>query len=228
MPETSPQPVVACVFDAYGTVFDVAGAAVDCRDVLGDKVARLVALWREKQLEYSWLRSLMGDFVDFWHVTGHALDHAMAALGIADDALRARLMQLYLRLAAYPDVKDMLGEVQAAGIRTALLSNGSRTMLTAAVSHAGLHDLLDAVLSVDAVGVYKPHPSVYRLAEERLLVERGRLMFFSANAWDVAGAARFGLRSVWVNRTGRPAEHLPGKPEHEIAALGDVPRLLGL
>ncbi len=217
----------ACVFDAYGTLFDVAAAAARCRDALGDKAGPLAALWRTKQLEYTWLRSLMGEYVDFWRVTGDGLDYAMATLGIGDD-VRARLMDLYMRLDAYGEVKDVLGGLKAAGIKTAILSNGAPSMLEAAVESAGIADLLDDVLSVDSIGVYKPHPRVYQLAVDGLGLPAGRICFMSSNAWDVSGAANFGFRVVWVNRFGQQPERLPGAHAHEISTLAELPALLGL
>ncbi|TVR98932.1 MAG: haloacid dehalogenase type II [Rhodospirillales bacterium] len=218
----------ACVFDAYGTLFDVNAAAERCRDALGDKADALSAVWRTKQLEYTWLRSLRGDYVDFWHVTGHSLDYALAAVGIKDDALRTRLMELYFVLDAYADVQPTLERIRAAGMRTAILSNGSPSMLIAAVRHAGLERLINDLLSVDAVGIYKPHPSSYQLAVDRLKLPAERICFLSANPWDVSGAALFGFRVVWINRFGRMPERLPGTPKHEIRTLDDLPPLLGL
>ncbi len=217
----------ACVFDAYGTLFDVAAAAARCRDDLGDKAGPLAALWRTKQLEYTWLRSLMDEYVDFWQVTGDGLDYAMATLGIGGD-VRARLMDLYMRLDAYGEVKDVLSGLKAAGIKTAILSNGAPAMLEAAVKNAGIDDLLDDVLSVDSIGVYKPHPRVYQLAVDGLGLPAGRICFMSSNAWDVAGAANFGFRVVWVNRFGQQRERLPGAHEHEISTLAELPALPGL
>ena len=217
----------ACVFDAYGTLFDVAAAAARCGDDLGDKAGPLAVLWRTKQLEYTWLRSLMGEYVDFWQVTGDGLDYAMATLGISGD-LRPRLMDLYMRLDAYGEVKDVLGGLKAADIKTAILSNGAPSMLEAAVKNAGIDDLLDDVLSVDSIGVYKPHPRVYQLAVDGLGVAAGRICFMSSNAWDVAGAANFGFRVVWVNRFGQQRERLPGAYEHEISTLAELPAVLGL
>ena len=217
----------ACVFDAYGTLFDVAAAAARCRDDLGDKAGPLAALWRTKQLEYTWLRSLMDEYVDFWQVTGDGLDYAMATLGIGGD-LRPRLMDLYMRLDAYGEVKDVLSGLKAADIKTAVLSNGAPTMLEAAVKNAGIDDLLDDVLSVDSIGIYKPHPRVYQLAVDGLGLPAGRICFMSANAWDVAGAANFGFRVVWVNRFGQQRERLPGAHEHEISTLAELPAVFGL
>src|SRR6516165_8619512 len=140
--------IKACVFDAYGTLFDFASAARSCGDVLGDNVDKLTALWRDKQLQYTWLRGLQGRHADFWQVTGDALDFALETLGLAEAGLRARLMELYLTLDAFPEVPEVLRRLRAAGIRTAILSNGSPKMLDAAVKNAGVADLLDAVLSV--------------------------------------------------------------------------------
>ena len=218
----------ACVFDAYGTLFDVAAAAVQCRDALGDKADELSVLWRTRQLEYTWLRSLMQEYVEFWQVTGDGLDYAMAALGIEDDALRQRLMDIYMRLDAYPEVKDVLSALKAGGIKTAVLSNGSPEMLSSAVDNAGIADLLDDVFSVDSIGVYKPHPSVYQMAVDGLGVDAGRICFMSSNAWDAAAGANFGYRVVWVNRFGQPQERIPGEPKHEVKTLEALPPLLGL
>ena len=166
MPVALPD-IKAYVFDAYGTLFDYASAAARCRDVLGDKLDPLNALWREKQLQYTWLRALQGRHGDFWQVTGDALDFALETLGLGDARLRARLMDLYLTLDAFPEVPETLRRLKAGGVKTAILSNGTPDMLDAAVGNVGIGDLLDAVLSVEAVGVYKPHPKVYHLAVDR-------------------------------------------------------------
>lgn len=218
----------ACVFDAYGTLFDVNSAALRSRDQLRGKAEALSEIWRMKQLQYSWLRSLMGRHEDFWSVTGDALDFAMQALGIDDPALRARLMQLYMSLDAYPEVKETLETLKAGGVRTAILSNGAPSMLVAAVKSAGLSKLVDAVLSIERVGIYKPHPSVYQLAVDELKVPASRISFQSANAWDANGAAVFGFRVAWINRFGQPAELLPGEPHAELSSLSGLPELLGL
>lgn len=217
----------ACVFDAYGTLFDHASAAARCRDVLGDRLDRLSALWRDKQLQYTWLRTLQGRYADFWQVTGEALDFALETLGIADPALRRRLMDLYLELDAFPEVPPMLERLKAAGIGTAILSNGSPAMLGAAVKHAKIGPLLDAVLSVEEVGVYKPHPRVYRLAVDRLGLAPRAIAFQSANAWDAHAASAFGLPVVWCNRFGQKPERLPGRPDFVIASLAGLPALVG-
>ena len=165
----------ACVFDAYGTLFDYASAAARSKDRLGDDWQGLSDLWRRKQLEYTWLRSLMGRHADFWHVTAEALDYALAAYGRADPALRAFLMQQYLSLDAFPEVPGTLDRLRAAGLKTAILSNGSPTMLVGAVNSAQLSNRLDAILSVEAAGVFKPHPSVYQIAVDRLNLPAHRI-----------------------------------------------------
>jgi 2-haloacid dehalogenase len=220
--------VRACVFDAYGTLFDVGSAAAACTPALGGQAAALATLWREKQLQYTWLRGLQGRHADFWQVTGEALDFALESLGIAAPPLRARLMDLYLTLAAYPEVPQVLRALKGAGLPVAILSNGSPRMLAATVQSAGLADLVDVVLSVEEAGVYKPHPRVYSLAVERLGLEPGRIAFLSANGWDAWAASAFGMRVVWCNRQGARREHLPGRPDHEVASLAELPALLGL
>lgn len=218
----------ACVFDAYGTLFDLRAAAERHGDALGERKEALLALWRAKQLEYTWLRSLRGDYTDFWHVTGESLDHAMAVTGITEPLLRSRLMAAYFALEAFPDAKDAVSRLKAAGLKTAILSNGSTSMLTGAVGNAGLHRLFDHLISVDEVHTYKPHPSVYRLATERMECGAGRICFISANAWDASAAAHFGYRVVWLNRANSIFDPLPGRPEREITALAALPALLGV
>ena len=218
----------ACVFDAYGTLFDVTAAARRCRDALAGKADALAQLWRTKQLEYTWLRSLMGRHADFWQLTGEALDFALTALAIKDASLRARLMELYRDLDAYPDARVVLEALRRAGKPAAILSNGAPDMLRSAVHSAGIAHLLDHILSIEEVGIYKPHPSVYALAETRLALPRHKICFVSSNGWDVAGAASFGFIAVWANRGGAPRENLPAAPTAEIANLEALPALLGL
>ena len=218
----------AVVFDAYGTLLDVASAAGAARDVLGDRWQPLSDLWRQKQLQYTWLRGLMGKHADFWAVTGDALDFALEALRIQEPGLRARLMDAYGRLGPYPDAEGALRRLREAGLKTAILSNGSPRMLASAVKSARLDELLDQVLSVEEVGVYKPHPSVYRLACDRLAVWPAELVFVTANGWDAWGAKAGGLRVAWCNRAGQPRERLGEGPDAEVGSLADLPALLGL
>lgn len=218
----------ACVFDAYGTLFDVNSAAQREQAALGDKWHPLAELWRAKQLQYTWLRSLGGRHADFWQVTGEALDFAMASLGLTDSALHARLMNLYLDLDAYPEVGATLAKLKTDGMRLAILSNGSPDMLSAAADNAGITPLLDAVLSVEEAGVFKPHPSVYQLAVDRLGVGPSEICFVSSNGWDAFSAKAFGLQVAWCNRFGQVAEQIPAAPDWEILTLSELPAILGL
>jgi 2-haloacid dehalogenase len=228
MPRPRLAGVEACVFDAYGTLFDFNSAVAACRDALGEKGAALSAAWRDKQLQYTWLRALIGEHRDFWTVTGEALDYVMETMGMADAKLRERLMTAYLTLACFPEVPEMLQRLKSAGMKTAILSNGSPRMLSAAVEGSKLGGLLDAVLSVEEVGVYKPHPKVYQLAVDRLGVKASAISFQSSNAWDAHAASAFGCRVVWCNRYGQRPERLPGKPDCEVRSLSELPALLGL
>ncbi len=218
--------VRACVFDAYGTLFDFASAAAACADVLGDKAAAVSALWRDKQLQYTWLRGLQGRHADFWQVTGDALDFTLDTLAIADANVRDRLMSLYRTLDCFPEVPQVLRRLKEAGFVTAILSNGSPSMLADAMAGARLGDLLDHVLSVEEVGMFKPHPSVYRLAVDRLGVPASAISFQSSNAWDAHAASAFGMCVVWCNRYGQRRERLPGAPDREIRSLAELPPLL--
>jgi 2-haloacid dehalogenase len=218
--------IKVCVFDAYGTLFDVHAAVGHHRSRLGDKADAVSAMWRTKQLEYTWLRSLMDRYVPFWQVTGEALDYAFDAHGVADAALRDDLLNAYLQLDCYPEVPEVLTRLKDGGMRTALLSNGSPEMLDAAVRNAKLEDLLDAVFSVDELGIFKPHPSVYQLAVDGLGVEPSQVSFQSSNAWDAAAAATFGFRVAWVNRFGQAEERLPDRPDAQLRTLSELPDLV--
>jgi 2-haloacid dehalogenase len=219
--------VRACVFDAYGTLFDLTAAARACADVLGPKAAPLAALWRDKQLQYTWLLATQGRYLDFAEVTGGALDFALESLAIEAPGLRDRLMKLYFALDAFPEARDALGLLKSAGLRLAILSNGTPAMLAAAVANARLDDVFEAVLSVDAVGVYKPHPKVYQMALDRLDLPASAIAFISSNGWDAYAASAFGMRVVWCNRAGQPPERLPGAPDRQVASLATLPDLVG-
>lgn len=218
--------IAACVFDAYGTLFDFNSAAAGARDELGDDWQKLSDLWRLKQLQYTWLRGLGGHHAEFWQVTGDALDFALAQLKIDKPGLRARLMDLYLRLGAYPEVPAMLATLKARGFKLAILSNGSPAMLAAVVQNAGLEGVFDAVLSVEEVGVFKPHPSVYALAAQRLLLAPERICFLSSNGWDAYSAKAYGFRVLWCNRFGQAPERIPSTPDGEIGDLSELPERL--
>lgn len=218
----------ACVFDAYGTLFDVNSAAAREQGALGERWQTLADTWRSKQLQYTWLRSLMGRHADFWQVTGDALDFALASLKIEDAALRGRLMDLYLRLDVYPEVKATLARLKAAGMQVAILSNGTPAMLASAVENSGIGRWIDAVLSVEAVGIFKPHPTVYQLAVDHFAVTPGQICFLSSNGWDAHGAGAFGFRVIWCNRFRQAPECIPGIPDGEISNLTELPEILGI
>ncbi|MGO1117310.1 haloacid dehalogenase type II [Rhodovibrionaceae bacterium A322] len=220
--------VKACVFDAYGTLFDVHSAAGRASDSLGENAQAISALWRQKQLEYTWLRSLMGQHVDFWQVTGDSLDFALASHNVDDPDLRARLMDLYLSLTAYADVAPTLKKLKAGGMKTAILSNGEPRMLQSAVESAGLSDLLDDVQSVESVGVYKPDNRVYQMTLDRLGVRAEEVAFVSTNCWDAVGATYFGFNVAWMNRFGMEMENLGAQPACVISGLDELPALVGL
>lgn len=177
-------------------------------------------------MQYTWLRGLAGHHADFWQVTGDALDFAMTTLNIADADLRDRLMHLYLGLSAYPEVPETLRRLKAGGMKLAILSNGTPHMLESAVRNAGIDDVFDAVLSVEEVGVYKPHPSVYRLASDRLRISPEKICFLSSNSWDAFSAKAFGFRVLWCNRFGQVPERIPEMPDGEMTDLSGLPGLL--
>lgn len=216
----------ACVFDAYGTLFDFASAVKRCDALPDDRRVELTALWREKQVQYTWLRTMQGRYTDFWSVTEDALEFALDSLNLASPTLRRQLMSLYLTLEPFPEVADVLVSLRRAGLVTAILSNGSPHMLDSIVSAAGLTELFDAVFSADAVKVYKTHPRVYQYALDSLGVRASEVSFQSSNAWDAHGAADFGMQVIWCNRYGQRAERLPGSPRHEIRTLAELPALL--
>jgi 2-haloacid dehalogenase len=224
-------PIALCVFDAYGTLFDVdaaarAVAAEPGREDFAACWSRVSTDWRAKQLQYSWIRALTGAHADFWTVTTEALDWALAASGLDGDAdLRDRLLALYHSLAAYPEVPAVLAALRGAGLQTAILSNGSPDMLDAAVASAGIGGHLDAVLSVEAVGVFKPDARVYHLVGAHFGTAPEAVLFVSSNGWDAASAAGYGFRTAWVNRAGAPVDRLPWRPEHLLCDLSPIPAL---
>ena len=224
-------PISTYVFDAYGTLFDVNAAAAQAAKE--PEHAALVKVWpaiardwRLKQLQYTWLRAVAGRHCDFWQVTQDGLDWAMEAHGLDDTATRARLLALYWELAAFPEVAAMLTALKARGASTAILSNGSLKMLDGAVSSAGIGHLLDAVLSVDQVGVFKPHESVYDLVCDRFDGTSKDVLFVSSNGWDAAGAAGYGFQTAWVNRAGEPVDRLYAKPHHVLSDLTTIPEFI--
>ena len=223
--------VSVCVFDAYGTLFDVNAAARRAAaepggEVLAEAWPGLARDWRLKQLQYTWLRAVAGQHTDFWQVTEDGLDWALEAAGLDDPGLKARLMDLYRRLDAYMEVPAMLARLKEMGRKTAILSNGSPGMLGDAVASAGIAGVLDAVLSVEEVGVFKPDTRVYDLVGARFGVAPDEVLFVSSNGWDAAGAAGYGFRSVWVNRAGEPVDRLYATPHDILPDLTGIPELI--
>jgi len=221
----------AVVFDAYGTLFDVTAAARRASTEpggapLAELWPRLAETWRRKQLEYTWLRAVTERHADFAQVTADALDWTLAAEGVDDPDLRARLLALYRELDAYPEVPSMLAALKARGLVTAILSNESQDMLATAVASVGIGGALDAVLSVDRVGVFKPAAAVYDLVEATLDIAPREVLFVSANGWDAASAAAYGFRTLWVNRAAAPVDRIPDRPEAQAPDLTALPGLL--
>ena len=223
-------PITTCVFDAYGTLFDVAAAAREAaaepgREAFATVWQKVATDWRLKQLQYTWLRAVADAHTDFWEVTQNGLDWALEANGLDNAELRERLLALYFELSAYPEVPKMLATLKQQGFATAILSNGEPKMLKGAVDSAGVADLLDDVLSVEDVGVFKPHSSVYQMVNDRFDTASDQVLFVSSNGWDAANAAGFGFYSVWVNRAGEPMDRLPWTPAQVLADLTSIPEI---
>ncbi|MGX9351055.1 haloacid dehalogenase type II [Shimia sp. W99] len=222
-------PITTCIFDAYGTLFDVAAAAREAaaepgREIFAEHWPRVAQDWRLKQLQYTWLRAVADAHTDFWEVTQNGLDWALEASGLeGDPELRERLLQLYWELSAYPEVPQMLADLKAQGMNTAILSNGSPSMLNGAVDSAGIGALLDDVLSVEDVGIFKPDASVYELVLKRFNCAPDNVLFVSSNGWDAACATGFGFTTAWVNRAGEPIDRLPWTPQIVLTDLTGIP-----
>ncbi len=218
--------IKACVFDAYGTLFDVHSAVAKHIECLGDAANQVSNIWRTKQLEYTWLRSLMKKHVDFWQITRDGLDYALDASNITNEQLRDDLLEAYLHLKCYPEVPDTLAKLKDRGLQIAILSNGSPAMLEAVVKSSGLEKLVQTILSVEEVAVFKPDPAVYQLAVDHLGVAAKEIVFLSSNSWDAVGATAFGLKVAWINRFDQRPERMPFQPVAEIKTLAELPGLL--
>ncbi len=215
------------MFDAYGTLFDVHSVVALCEQSWPGKGAALSQLWRAKQLEYTWQRSLMGRYENFARITEASLRYACLALGLrVDDERRRSLMGAYLELSTFPEVRDVLAALKASKLKLAILSNGSPAMLRPLVANAGLRGLIGTVISVDRRKIYKPAPAVYRLAVQRMRVPKPAIGFVSSNCWDACGAKSFGFRTFWINRGGAPVDELGAAPDHVIRSLDELPALL--
>ena len=228
MTATAFESIEACVFDAYGTLFDVNSAVAGIQQRVGPRYGELSAAWRKRQLEYTWLRSLMQSHTDFWQLTADALRVSLHEFGIDEPGLHDDLMRAYLQLAPFPEVKSVLQLLKNADFRTAILTNGNPAMIEAAVQSAGIGGLIDHQLSVESVGIFKPDARVYQLAVDELGISANRIAFQSSNSWDAAGAAHFGFKVAWINRYSQPLEALPGTPSAMLSDLTELPGLLGI
>ncbi len=223
--------ITTCIFDAYGTLFDVAAAAREAaaepgREAFAQHWQKVANDWRLKQLQYTWLRAVADAHTDFWEVTQNGLDWALEASGLQDDPdLRERLLALYWELSAYPEVPNMLAKLKAAGMNTAILSNGSPDMLNGAVDSASVQEFLDDVLSVEDVQIFKPAAVVYDLVGQRFNCAKDEVLFVSSNGWDAGCATGYGFTTAWVNRTGEPVDRLPWTPHHILSDLTSIPDL---
>lgn len=223
--------ITTCIFDAYGTLFDVAAAAREAaaepgREAFAKHWQKVANDWRLKQLQYTWLRAVADAHTDFWQVTQNGLDWALEASGLqGDPELSERLLALYWELSAYPEVPDMLAKLKAAGMNTAILSNGSPDMLNGAVESAGVQEFLDDVLSVEDVQVFKPAAVVYDLVGQRFNCAKDEVLFVSSNGWDAGCATGHGFTTAWVNRAGEPVDRLPWTPNHILSDLTSIPDL---
>ena len=220
--------IKACVFDAYGTLFDVHSAAGRYSAKLGELERLVSELWRSKQLQYTWLRNLMGEYDDFWNITADALDYALASYGIEDYDLRQNLLNAYLELECFDEVENVLKALKANGLATAVLSNGSSKMLDPIIENSGVSDYIDATLSVDAVKIFKPSAEVYQLACDYFGIEAHQISFQSSNCWDAIGGAHFGYQVAWCNRYKQQLDRLPAVPQEEIKDLTELLPLVGV
>ena len=218
--------IKACIFDAYGTLFDVNAACRELSKEVGDSWEQLASLWRLRQVEYTWLRNSMDQYIDFWQITSDALDYAMETLDIENIGLREELLNLYLKLEAYPEVKGLLTKLKQRGLKTAILSNGSMKMLNSAVDNANIRDVLDVILSVEECEIYKPSSEVYDLVKIKMQIDKENVLFFSSNAWDMHAASNYGFKTIWVNRFNGKLERLPGKPINIINSLDKIDEII--
>ena len=218
--------IKACIFDAYGTLFDVNAACRELSKEVGDNWEKLASLWRLRQVEYTWLRNSMDEYIDFWQITSDALDYAMETLGIENNELREELLNLYLKLEAYPEVKNLLKKLKQRGLKTGILSNGSMKMLNSAVDNANIREYLDRILSVEECKIYKPSSKVYDLVKMKMQISKENVLFFSSNAWDMHAASNYGFKTIWVNRFNTKLERLPGKPIDIVNSLDKIDEII--
>ena len=227
-------PINTCVFDAYGTLFDVNAAARIAANEPNQEVFKEVwpsvsSIWRMKQLQYTWLRSMTETYIDFWSITQNSLDFALETHDLQNDLeLKERLLALYWELQPYAEVSQMLKELKKNGIKTAILSNGSPEMLSSAVKSSNLDEDIDEIISVETVKVFKPSAQVYNQVEHIIGCSKSDVLFVSSNGWDIAGAAGFGFKTAWVNRLQDPIDRLPHKPMHIVEDLTSIPSFFSI
>ena len=220
-----------CIFDAYGTLFDVTSAT---RIVANEEEyssfpnhsVKVSNSWRIKQLEYSWLRNIMHEYIDFWQITKDALDFALEENQIKNEKLRQRLLDVYWNLSAYPEAQDVLTTLKANNIQTGILSNGSKQMLNSAVVSANLKNYLDKIISIDGIEIYKPDPKVYEMVLDQFNCKKEEVLFISSNGWDIAGASKFGFTTLWINRNLIPKDRLTFMPNKITNNLSTIPNIL--
>ncbi|MDA8802753.1 haloacid dehalogenase type II [Amylibacter sp.] len=220
-----------CIFDAYGTLFDVTSAT---RIVANEEEyssfpnhsVKVSNSWRIKQLEYSWLRNIMHEYIDFWQITKDALDFALEENQIKNEKLRQRLLDVYWNLSAYSEAQDVLTTLKANNIQTGILSNGSKQMLNSAVVSANLKNYLDKIISIDGIEIYKPDPKVYQMVLDQFNCKIEEVLFISSNGWDIAGASKFGFTTLWVNRNLIPKDRLTFMPNKITNNLSTIPNIL--
>ena len=213
--------IKAIIFDAYGTLFDVNSAAEKCKEKLGDKWEGFANYWRTTQLEYTWLRSLMRRHKDFWQITEDSLDKSMNFYNI-DNSMRSELLNLYKVLSPFTEVKDALNKLKQSNYKLAILSNGTPNLLNELVVSNGLKDIFDDIFSVEEVGIFKPDSKVYDLPINKYNIEKDKVLFLSANTWDVSGAGNYGYNTVWVNRNNNIFDKLDFEPNQQISNLSEL------
>ena len=207
------------VFDAYGTLFDVDHACKEMAIQLGDNWEKLSSIWRQKQLEYSWLHNSMNEYDPFWKITKDSLEYAMNSLSMNSVKIKNELLDLYFKIGAFEEVEEVLKKIKKNKIKTAILSNGSYDMLNSAVKNSKFDELISEVISVDECKKFKPHRDVYNLVIDKFNINKKNCIFFSSNCWDIHGASNFGFQTVWVNRKKNIDELLPGKVDDQVQSL---------
>ena len=207
------------VFDAYGTLFDVDHACKEMAIQLGDNWEKLSCIWRQKQLEYSWLHNSMNEYNSFWKITKDSLEYAMNSLSMNSVKIKNELLDLYFKIGAFEEVEGVLKKIKKNKMKTAILSNGSYDMLNSAVKNSKFDELISEVISVDECKKFKPHRDVYNLVIDKFNINEKNCIFFSSNCWDIHGASNFGFQTVWVNRKKNIDELLPGKVDDQVQSL---------